>query len=103
MDSLVRYNLFVSWELQTPEACASFAQRLSSLGEAVQLQAAFVFLASRMPFDEAHAHLSENLRADDKVAVVEAAGGVSMTLSTAQRNAIDKLWLEGRPSRGPKL
>ena len=96
----MRYNLFVSWELFSAPSCASFQSRLDSLGEAVQLQRTFAFVSSRLPFDEAYALLAEKVSGDERVAVIEAAGGASFTSPISVRNAMDKLWLEGEPTRG---
>ena len=98
----MRYNIFVSWELLSAPSCASFQSRLESLGEVVQLQSSLAFVSSRLPFDEASALLQEKMSPDEKLAVIEAAGGASVTTSITARHAMDKLWLEGEPTRGPK-
>lgn len=89
----MRYNLIVAYDLINPGQNYDLVRaRIKQLGLWYQLQYSLFYVSTELTPQQAHAHVSSVIDANDKLLVVNAYGAVVTPLPLGDIDALNNAW-----------
>jgi len=88
------YNLFIAYDLMTPgQNYEEVRDKIKGLGMWHQFQLSLFYVNTELTPEEAYAQVAEVMDANDRLAVINASGGVVSTWDRPLIDAINTIWI----------
>ena len=89
------YNLFIAYDLMKPgQNYEAVRDRIQSLGDFNQFQLSLYYVHTRFTPQQAYSEVISVMDANDRLAVIDASGGVVSTWERPPIDAINAIWFK---------
>ena len=89
------YNLFIAYDLMQPgQNYEAVRDRIKSLGQWHQFQLSLFYVHTSRTSQQAYAHVIAAMDANDRLAIIDASGGVVSTWERPPIDAINAIWFK---------